>query len=168
MIDNTFAPAANEAFSPARPRALYTILFGGLTVGVLDGLAATIIASLRGTSPGRVFQYIASGLLGPDSFNHGSWTVLLGVLLHFLIASIVATIYYFASLRLPILIRQAVVWGALYGIAVQLVMSRIVIPLSAAQALPFSLTGFLRSIVVHIFCVGLPVALFARWSARAS
>lgn len=94
---------SHTSFVP-RPQLFDTIVLGGLAVGVLDGLAATMNAGLRGTSPVRVFQYISSGLLGPASFNRGFTTFLLGVLLHFLIAFTVAAVYYRLSLSFPVLI----------------------------------------------------------------
>lgn len=160
------ARPAEDATSFGRPRAFDTILYGGLTVGVLDGLAAVTSSALRGTGPARVFQYIASGLLGPAAFAGGAGTVLLGVLLHFLVALIAAAVYYLASLSLPVLIRRAALCGVLYGVAVYFVMSRVVVPLSAARPLPFSLAQLLTGVSIHILFVGLPIALLARRSAR--
>lgn len=154
-----------EAPILGRPRAAETILYGGAAVGVLDGLAASVNAGLRGTSPARVFQYVASGLLGPASFEGGTATVLLGVLLHFAVAFGAAAVYWLASLRLPALVRRPLLCGALYGVAVYFVMGRVVTPLSAARTLPFSLTSMLTGILIHVLFVGLPVALVARWSA---
>ncbi len=168
MSDSTFAHSVEDTSSLERPRAFETILYGGLAVGVLDGLYAVIANSLKGGTPTRVFQYIASGLLGRDSFNGGMKTTLLGVLLHFLIAFILAAIYYGASLRLPTLIRQALIWGPIFGVAVHLVMRLVVTPLSAASKLPFSVSGLLSALVVHILFVGLPIALLARHSAKAN
>jgi hypothetical protein len=49
----------------ARPRALDTILAGGLIAGVLDGLDAVIFYRWSfGVSPTLLFQHIASGLFG--------------------------------------------------------------------------------------------------------
>lgn len=168
MTSTILPGSTREVFSFNQPRALSTILCGGLTVGVLDGLAAVILSALRGVSPARVFQYIASGLLGRASFNGGFKTVLLGVLLHFLIAFGVATVFYFASLRLPALTRQAVLSGVGYGVIVYFVMQYVVLPLSAIQKGPFSFTAMLRGLIVHMICVGLPVALIARRSAKES
>ena len=65
-----------------RPKAFETILLGGLIAGVLDGLDAAIYYDLvSGVAPGRIFQHIASGLLGAKSFNGGLYTIVLGVLL---------------------------------------------------------------------------------------
>jgi hypothetical protein len=115
-----------------------------------------------------MFQYIASGLIGRASFQGGWATVLLGVSLHFLIAFIWATIYFCASLKLQALIRRALICGAVYGVAVYFAMQYIVLPLSAVQRTPSSSAGMMRGIIVHILCVGLPIALFARWSAKIS
>ena len=117
-----------------------------------------------------MFQYIASGLIGGGSSQGGWATVLLGVSLHFLIAFIWATIYYGASLKLPALIRQPLICGPLYGVVVYFAMQIIVLPLSAIRKPPFSFAAplqMLQGIIVHIICVGLPIALSARRAARS-
>jgi hypothetical protein len=45
------------------------IALGGLTVGVLDGLDAVVFFGLRGVTATRIFQAIASGLLGRIAFQ---------------------------------------------------------------------------------------------------
>ena len=117
-----------------------------------------------------MFQYIASGLIGSASLQGGSATVLLGVSLHFLIAFIWATIYYGASLILPALIRRAWICGPIYGVVVYFAMQNIVLPLSAIRKPPLSFAAplqMLQGIIVHIICVGLPIALTARRAARS-
>jgi hypothetical protein len=61
-----------------------------------------------------------------------------------------------------------VVWGFLYGIAVYMFMSWVVIPLSALpeSKAPFSLTALVLSLLTHMFCVGLPIALAVRRYSR--
>lgn len=167
----TNPPRAVEQFAVdqslgIRPCRFKPVLYGGLTVGLLDGLAAVISAALRGVSPTRVFQYIASGLLGRDSFQGGITTVLLGVLFHFLIAFTVATIYYAASRKLPLLLRQTIICGMAYGVMVYFAMQYLVLPFSAVTRGPFSLTGMLQGVIIHILFVGLPAALVARHSAK--
>jgi hypothetical protein len=46
-------------------------------------------------------------------------------------------------------------------------MNRVVVPLSAATKFPFSFKMMVIGIVIHIFCVGLPIALAARRFAPA-
>jgi len=130
---------------------------------VLDGLAATVSSALRGVGPARVFQYVASALLGQASFGGGRAAALLGVLMHFGVAFAAAAVYYLLGLRFPALIRRAWVCGVLYGVAVYFVMARVVVPLSAARALPLSPA----QLVIHVLFVGLPIALLARRSAKA-
>jgi hypothetical protein len=74
-------PPDAHAARLGRPRAFEAIAYGGLSVGALDGLAAPVSSALRGVGPVRVFQYVASGLLGPASFGGGRATSLLGVLI---------------------------------------------------------------------------------------
>ena len=150
----------------SRPRAFQTIIYGGLIVGVLDALDATIFSGLRGVSPSRVWQFVASGVLGRASFNGGMKTAVLGLLIHFLIAFTLAAIYYGASLYFPMLVRRAVLWGLLYGAAVYFVMRYVVTPLSAAPPLTFSVASFLNGLVGHALLVGLPIALVARHSQK--
>jgi hypothetical protein len=149
-----------------RPRAFETIVYGGLTVGVLDGLDAIIFFGLRGSSARGIFQYIASGLLGRAAFTGGTKTFVLGLLLHFLNAFIFTAIYYVASMRLSALIRRPFVSGPLYGVVVHLVMTFVVTPMSAAPAGNYPVAVMLNGIIGHALLVGLPIALIARWSAN--
>lgn len=166
MADRHSVLPANHGRSFGRPRAFESIVYGGLAIGVLDGLAAGTNAYLRGGTPSRVFQYVASGWLGPSSYNHGLRSVLLGVFFHFCVAFGAATVFLFFSRSFPILIRNALLFGPLYGIAVYFFMGRIVVPLSNARRLPFSYSSLITGIIIHILFVGLPIALLARRSAR--
>ena len=168
MSDNAFAHPANEVSTPDRPRAFDTILYGGLVVGILDGLFALVYYGLiLGVKPMRIFQSVASGLLGRASFDGGVSTFLLGILLHFVVAACITAVYYLVSLKLPILIRQAVICGLIYGLISYLGMNYVVIPLSAAGSREFSLHIFLTAIIGHALFVGLPIGLITRWSAKA-
>ena len=125
------------------------IALGGLTVGVLDGLDALVFFGARGVPPIRIFQAIASGLLGRDAYQGGIATLLLGVALHFLIATTVVAVYVTASRQIALLNTRPLFFGPLYGIAVYLVMNLVVIPLSAIgggppRARPVILNGVLR------------------------
>src|SRR3954452_4928897 len=104
MTDTALTRSDIDAPLPGRPRALDTILYGGLVVGVLDGLFALIFYGLiLGVKPLRIFQSVAAGLLGKASYDGGIPTFLLGILLHFIVASCIAAVYYVVSLKLPVL-----------------------------------------------------------------
>jgi hypothetical protein len=159
--------APGDRVSPVKtPRALDVMLYGGLTAGILDGLWAAGFSIYRGGSPARMFQFIASGLLGRASFTGGAATVVLGMLCHLFIAFTLATIYYAASTRLPQLARQPFLWGPLYGIVAWLGMNLVVVPLSAVTRQPRTLQGVIQGLIVHMILVGLPIALSATRSAR--
>lgn len=167
MSENVSVTSFDEtAPRPRVRRAWRTIAAAGLAVGAADGLAAIVNSYLRGVSPARVFQFISSGLLGREAYNGAAATVLLGVALHFFIAFVWAAIFYKASRRFPALVRRPFIAGAIYGIAVYLVMYHAVMPLSATARLPFSIGQTLTNVLIHIFFVGLPIALVCRQFAK--
>lgn len=77
--------------------SIRTIALAGAAVGVLDGIAAVVAAGIRGVSPDRVFQYISSGLLGRSSFEGGAGTIILGVVLHLVVAVGAAAVFVTAA-----------------------------------------------------------------------
>jgi uncharacterized membrane protein YagU involved in acid resistance len=115
----------------------------------------------------RVFQSVASGLLGPKAFQGGAKTAALGLFLHFLIAFIWAVIYYVASRQLTFLTQRPVMAGLLYGEFVWLVMTCVVLPLSAIHRWPprFDPASVITGPIGHTILVGLPIALAtSRWA----
>ena len=148
------------------PNGMLAVLWAGFACGVMDITAALVVYGYFGLKPMRLLQGIASGLLGPRAFESGLATALLGLLCHFVIAFGAATVYFVASRTFRFLTEQAVVSGALYGVAVYFFMNRIVLPLSAAAKRPFSLKLMIVGVVIHIFCVGLPISLSVRRFSR--
>jgi len=148
------------------PNAVRAVLWAGFACGVLDITAAFVVYGFFGAKPVPLLQGIASGLLGPKAFDGGLATALLGLLCHFVIAFGAATVYFVASRAIRVLVDQAVVSGALYGVAVYFFMNRIVLPLSAAAKRPFSMKFMIIGVVIHIFCVGLPISLSVRRFSR--
>ena len=82
------------------------IVTAGMLVGVLDGLfaVALFVVALKVTTPVRVFQSIASAVIGPSSFQGGLATTALGLALHFTVAHAWAAVY-FLALRASSLLR---------------------------------------------------------------
>lgn len=145
------------------PKAFLAIFWGGLACGVLDITQACVAWGLRGVRPVRVFQSVASGLLGPKSYQGGLSTAVLGAGLHFLIAFVAAAVYYLASRKLTFLTEHFVLWGLIYGEAVFLFMNFVVLPLSAIHRVPqFTAALIVTGPIGHLFLVGLPIALAVR------
>ncbi len=145
---------------------MLAVLWAGFACGILDITAALVVYGYLGLKPMRLLQGIASGLLGPKAFDGGLTTALLGLLCHFVIAYGAASVYFMASRKIPFLVQYAIACGALYGVAVYFFMNRIVLPLSAAGKRPFSLKLMIVGVVIHIFCVGLPISLSVRRFSR--
>ena len=148
----------DSAPRPAGKRnALLAIVVGGGIAGTLDLLQACILFGWR------IPLVIAGGLLGRRAFQGGAATYVLGIFLHFFIASSAAAIYYGASRKLAFLKEHPLVCGLFYGIAVELVMSYIVLPLSALHARgPYKLNDVLLGLAVHMVVVGLPISFSVR------
>lgn len=143
-----------------------TILTAGLLAGTLDITAACVQSYiLRHAPPYRVFQSVASGALGLAAFDGGWKTAALGLFFHFLIATTAATVFYLASRKIEMMTEQWIVSGVVYGVAVYTVMYWIVVPLSKAR--PFNPVPqlILIAVLIHIFCIGLPIAWVTRKSA---
>ena len=128
----------------------------------MDITAAFIVYGHYGARPIPLLQGIAAGVMGPRASNGGLATAALGLFLHFGIALGAATVFFFMGRWAPVLVQQALVFGPLYGIAVYFFMNRIVVPLSNARKYPFNLKMMIIGVVIHIFCVGLPIALMVR------
>ena len=155
-----------------RPRALETIIPGGLAIGILDMLFAFTFYGLILKVPMiRIFQSVAAGVIGRTAaIDGGVRTFLLGLLMHFVVATCIAAVYYLATLALPVLLRYAVPSGLIYGVAAYFGMKYVVVPLSAIGrrgTLP-QLSILITEIIGHALFVGLPPALLARRSARAN
>lgn len=147
-------------------KAFQAILWGGLIAGALDITAAFATWGIRGVAPVRILQGIASGLLGPKAFHGGAGTAVLGAALHFFIATTATAVYYAASRKLLFMTQQAIPCGMLYGVLVYVFMNLVVLPLSAIAKRPFTTSGVLIGLAVHIVCVGLPIALTVRRYSR--
>jgi hypothetical protein len=126
----------------------------GLVAGTLDILQA---CTLFGWDIPKV---IAAGLLGPAVIKDGGAGIyLLGLVLHYFIACSAAGIFYGASRRLRFMTEHWVVCGLFFGMAVELTMGYVVLPLSALHARgPYELKDVLLGFGVHMVVVGLPIA----------
>lgn len=150
------------ALAPHKAHPGAAIGWAGLVSGTLDITAAFVVYGFFGARPVPILHGIAAGLLGPRAHQGGFATAALGLACHYFIAYSAATVYYLASRSIPLLLQHAVVCAALYGVAVYFFMNRIVVPLSAARKSPFSWEMMFIGVTIHIFCVGLPIALLVR------
>ena len=145
------------------------ILYGGLIAGALDLLDAFVFFGFySGARPMGILQSIAAGWMGRNPARAGGIpTAALGLVSHFMIATIIAAVFVLASRYIDTLRRHWVISGLVYGIAAYFVMTWVVVPLSnagggislslALPARPVMINGLL----IHALGVGLPIAYFA-------
>ena len=157
---------------------LKPILYAGALVGVLDITAACINAGVAyGFGPVRVLKGVAGGLLGRSALEGGFATAALGLAMHFTMALTVTTIFYALSRRFPLPknLLGVVAVGLLYGAAVFAVNNFATAPfLSWVRSLYLHTPILFKppmgwsQLVIHLFCVGLPIALVMHRYAPAA
>ena len=145
-----------------RSQPAYCILLGILVVAAADGMDAILFFGARGVSPTRIFQSIASGLLGRAAFSGALPAALLGVALHVTVAAGIVTTYFLVSCRIVALRRHTLVWGPLYGLAAWTVMNFVIVPLSRVNRAPFTWPVVLNGLLIHALAIGPASAWFSR------
>jgi hypothetical protein len=158
-------------------KGLKPILYAGAIAGVLDITAACIQAHIQfGIAPLRLLKGIAGGLLGRGAYEGGFAVAALGLAMHFTMALTVATIFYGLTRRLPLPQKLAgvIAVGLLYGAAVFAVNNFATAPfLSWVRSLYLHTPILFKppmgwsQLVIHLFCVGLPIALVIHCFAPA-
>ena len=138
------------------------ILYATLVVGVLDATDGVVFLGLHSQNPIQVLQYIASSLLGARSFSGGLASAGLGLVLHFAVSLVVATIYILASRHITVLRTQWVLLGLLYGMAVWSVMNLVFLPHTASVNSTLTAAALANGLIGHALFVGLPNAFFAK------
>ena len=135
---------------------LHFIVQIGIVFGLI--LKTPIISSL---------QYVASGAMGDTAFTGGLATALLGLVLDFIMTTIMAGVFILSVDRIPLLRRHVIPGSILYGFGVFIVMNLIVLPLSAAPALPAPPLWLLIELVLqHILLIGLPLGILVQRNTR--
>ncbi len=138
------------------------LLLGGLAAGIFDSSYAFTRWGLRGVSPKQILHKVASGLLGPEAFKGGATTAVLGMFLHFTIAFLASTGFYFLYRLFTLVRRWPLLAGALYGGFFYFLMIDLVVPLSRTKAGAFAWIDLLG----HIVLIGMPIGfLVSRYSA---
>jgi hypothetical protein len=144
---------------------LQRILIAGTIVAVLDAAFAFVAYVVI---DGRynfqsLLHYMASGLFGDGAFAHHvltGWLIAaLGFVLHFGISLIVAATSYIVLRRFADTPARAVTVGLLYGAAVWMFNTAVVLPLFDVRHEPFFGGWYIPFLVDHALFVGLPIAI---------
>lgn len=139
--------------------AYRAIVFGSLIAGTMDITAAAVLSTINGRGAVVMLKGIAAGVLGKAAFSKGVGAAVLGLAIHFLIATSACVVFYAGSRWIHFMISRPVVTGLLYGIAVYLFMNLVVLPLAYPLKVPYSTASVTIGLIVHMVCVGLPISL---------
>lgn len=154
---------------------LARLVRAGLLTGLTDGLFACVLfAGFYGSTVTRLWQGVASTLLGPSALDGGTRTALIGVGMHFGVAFAWSALFLLLFESSPPLRRLGrsragvLALAAVYGPLVWVAMSMVVIPLLTGR--PPSITWrWWIQLIGHFPFVGLPiVASIARGAADGS
>ena len=144
-------------------------VIGGLITGMLHFIVqiGIVFGLILKTPIISSLQYVASGAMGDTAFTGGLATALLGLVLDFIMTTIIAGVFILSVDRIPLLRRHVIPGSILYGFGVFIVMNLIVLPLSAAPALPAPPLWLLIELVLqHILLIGLPLGILVRRNTR--
>jgi hypothetical protein len=158
-----------STFSTTRNSLLRLSVIGGLISGFLHLVVqqGIVFGLILKTPIISSLQFAASGIMGEAAFAGGLATALFGLVLDFIMITIMAGVFIFSVDRIPLLRRHVIPGSILYGFGVFIVMNLIVLPLSAAPALPAPPLWLLIELVLqHILLIGLPLGILVRRNTR--
>lgn len=152
---------------------LTTLVRAWLLTAVVDGLFASILSTfVYGSTFARLWQGVASVLVGPEALDGGAAMVAVGLMMH------VAVAFTWTAVFLLLLDRAAPLrallgsrYGALraaavYGPLIWLVMSLAVIPLMTGRPPAINPRWWVQ-FAAHVPFVALPMAVVARARMRS-
>lgn len=144
-------------------------VIGGMITGMLHlFIQSWFVFSIVEKNPFiSVLQYVASGAMGNAAFEGGPVTALLGLVLDFIMTTIMAGVFILSANQIPLLRRHVIPGSLLYGFGVFVVMNFIVLPLSAAPALPAPpMWLFIEIVLEHVLLIGLPLGILVQRNAN--
>jgi hypothetical protein len=143
--------------------SLSRVARAGILTGITDGLFSSVLSvAFYHSTVQRLFQGVASTLLGPEAFNGGALTFAIGVLMHFGVAFGWSVVFLSIVKRAPRIYSVlnspfgVVKVASLYGPFIWMVMSLAVIPI-LLQRPPAINIRWLVQLIGHIPFVGIPI-----------
>ena len=138
------------------------LLRAGILTGLVDGTWAIVLTLIYRSTVTRLWQGVASVLIGQKAFDGGASTVALGVLMHFTVAFTWSAVFLFLVLRSRrvrgVLASPygVVKVAAAYGPLIWMVMSLAVIPALVHRPPTVGLRWWIQ-LLGHIPFVGVPI-----------
>ena len=139
------------------------LVLAGLATAIADGLFSSVLSvAFYGSTVTRLFQGVASTLLGKAAFEGGAKTALIGVLMHFGVAFAWSAVFLLlvmrsAEIRRVLNSRAGVLKvAAVYGPLIWMTMSLIVIPVLLHRPPMITIRWWIQ-FFGHMVFVGLPI-----------
>ena len=142
-----------------------TILFATAVSGTLDIVFAMILTLLFGRQVDNMLRFVASGPF-PSAPDWGTAGAVLGLIVHFTLMAIMATIFVLVARRFPDMLGSPIKWGVIYGLITYVAMNWVVVPVRFAAPLPPKPLSIATQLFAHIVLVGIPFALIAAKTLR--
>lgn len=144
----------------AHPWALgRRIVVATAIAGTLDILAAILLTLLHHRAPMAMLRGVASGPF-PAAVDWGVAGSILGLLTHFVLMAVMASIFILSADRHEALKRHWIGAAIGYGLVTFVAMNLVVVPLRFGS-MP-SLTAAAIQLFCHVVLVALPIAVIAR------
>ena len=155
----TSVPASLPARIPIAP----ILIRAGLLTAVIDGLFSSVLSvAFYGSTVSRLFQGVASTLLGKAALDGGTTTAIIGMLMHVGVAFAWSSVFLLLNsssegLRRT-LVRPSGVLGvaSVFGPCVWLVMSLVVVPILLHRPPAITIRWWIQ-LVGHAPFVGVPI-----------
>lgn len=128
--------------------------------GTLDIAFAMILTVFFGREIGNMLRYVGSGPF-PAAMDMGTGGAILGLLVHFALMAIMASILMLFVRERPQLLDRPIVLGLVYGLITYALMNLVVVPLRFDAPLPPSGLSIATQLFAHIVLVGIPMSLVA-------
>ena len=144
------------------------VVIGGSIGGTGDILFALTFAAINGVGPTQLLQTVASGLLGESAVDGGLPAAALGLVSHYVLSLLWATLFVAVASGKPAVTARPVLAGAVFGALVFFAMRLVVLPLSAfPYPVTFRPLSASLDLLSHMFLFGTPIALAAAKAVRS-
>ena len=143
----------------------HPVLACGALVTVLDLGLAVAWWRTQGVPATQTLQAIAEWVMGPAAYLGGIATAFAGALLYGALMCALAALYRALARAFPLLLHRPVACGALYGIAMYLLVFGVAVPALIGRP-AFSPPHWMAvCALAYMFLIGVPCAWFARLPA---
>jgi len=128
--------------------------------GTLDILFAMILTLAFGRQIPNMLRFVGSGPF-PAATDMGTSGAILGLVVHFALMAIMATVLVLIVQWRPQLAAAPLLTGLAYGLITYFIMNWLVVPIRFGTPLPPKALSVATQLFAHIVLVGIPMAYIA-------